>query len=166
MKFNMIKAVAATSVLAALSLSATSAEAATASATARAKILRPLTLANTSDLNFGTIVTDGTASSVVVNAGTGVVTCNTGLICGGTATRAHFNLTGANVVVTVTLPTGVSLVGPAGSTSMPVSFARSANTVTLASNAGSFDIGGTLTVNASQADGDYSASFSQVADYQ
>jgi Mat/Ecp fimbriae major subunit len=164
MKFNMIKAVAVSSVLAALSLGATSAEAATATATARAKILRPLTIANTTDLNFGTIVTDGTASTVVINAGTGAVTCNTGLICGGTPTRAHFNLTGSNVVVTVSLPAGVSLAGPG--TAMPVSFARSANTVTLAANVGSFDIGGTLTVNAAQADGDYSVSFSQVADYQ
>ncbi len=164
MKNFVLKAVVATSIFAGLALGATSAQAATASATARAKILRPLTIANTTDLNFGTIVTDGTASSVVINAGTGAVTCNTGLICGGTATRAHFNLTGANVIVAISLPAGVSLAGPG--TAMPVTFARSANTVTLASNAGSFDIGGTLTVNASQADGDYSVSFSQVADYQ
>jgi Mat/Ecp fimbriae major subunit len=164
MKISMLKAVVASSVLVGLAMSATSANAATASATARAKILRPLTIANTTDLNFGTIVTDGTASSVVINAGTGAVTCNTGLICGGTPTRAHFNLTGSNVIVNISLPAGVSLAGPG--TAMPVTFARSANTVTLASNAGSFDIGGTLTVNAAQADGDYSVSFSQVADYQ
>jgi hypothetical protein len=49
---------------------------------------------------------------------------------------------------------------------MLVSFIRSANTVAMVQNLGTFEIGGVLTVNAAQADGDYAASFTQVADYQ
>ncbi len=127
-------------------------------------MLSSLTITNTSDLNFGTIITDGTSSGVILDPTDGSVVCGTGLICGGTATRAHFNLAGSDVLVTVSQPTSITLVGPG--TSMNVAFIRDVASVLLASNAGSFEIGGVLSVNANQADGDYSGSFSQVANYQ
>ena len=57
MKIQTLKAIVATTTLAALGLGATAANAATATADARAKILAQLTLNRTSDLQFGTIVT-------------------------------------------------------------------------------------------------------------
>ena len=69
MKIQKLKAAVAVATLAALSLGATAANAATANATARAKILRQITLANTSDLQFGTIVTGAAASTVAISSG-------------------------------------------------------------------------------------------------
>jgi Domain of unknown function (DUF4402) len=164
MNKTMLKTAMGSSALAALCLGASSAQAATASATSRAKVQSPLAITNTSDLNFGTIITDGTLSGVILDPTDGSVICGSGLICGGTPTRAHFDLAGSNLLVTISQPTAVSLTGPG--TAMLVSFIRSANTVAMVQNLGTFEIGGVLTVNAAQADGDYAASFTQVADYQ
>ena len=49
--------------IAALAFNASAAQAATTTATAKARILAPLTIANTSDLDFGTIVS-GTGAHI------------------------------------------------------------------------------------------------------
>ena len=91
MKIQKLKAAVAVATLAALSLGATAANAATANATARAKILRQITLANTSDLQFGTIVTGAAASTVAISSG-GARTCGSGLVCSGATTAAGFTI--------------------------------------------------------------------------
>jgi Mat/Ecp fimbriae major subunit len=164
MNKNVLKAVIAGSLVASLSMGATAAHAATASATAKAKILRQVTLTNKADLQFGTIVSSPTQSTVVISAA-GVRTCGTTLVCSGTSTAAVFELTGTTgQVVTVSVPSSVTLT--AGTFSMTASLAASASSVTLANSAGSFTVGGTLTVGADQADGDYSGTFNATADYQ
>jgi Mat/Ecp fimbriae major subunit len=165
MKTQMLKALVAGATIAALGLGATAANAATATATARAKILRQVTLTNTSDLQFGTIVTGTTASTVLISS-SGARTCGTGLLCSGASTAAGFNVTGTSgQVVAVSVPATVTLTSTAGNT-MSASLAASAATVTLAANAGSFSVGGTLSVGANQADGDYEGTFTATADYQ
>ena len=164
MNKNVLKAVIAGSLVASLGLGATAAHAATASATAKAKILRQVTLTNTTDLQFGTIVSSPTASTVVVSTA-GTRTCGASLVCSGASTAAGFNVTGTNgQVVSVSVPASVTLTS--GTFSMVADLATSATSLTLASNAGSFSVGGTLNVAADQDDGDYAGTFNVTADYQ
>ena len=87
-----LKALALTSVVA-LGFSASAANAATASATARASILKQITVTKTSDLDYATIVTGAAASTVIVTPA-GARTCGVGLTCTGTATAAGFAVVG------------------------------------------------------------------------
>lgn len=165
MKIQMLKAIVATTTLAALGLGATAANAATATATAKAKILRQLTVINTSDLQFGVIVTGAAASTVAVSTA-GVVTCGAGLVCTGATTAAGFTIGGTSgQVATISVPASITLTNAALNT-MSASLLASAATTTLVANAGSFTVGGTLSVGASQADGDYTGTFVATVNYQ
>ncbi len=155
--------------VAALGLSGAVAQAApvTASATAKARILKQITVTNTSDLDFGTIVAGTSASSVAVSTGA-VRTCGAGLTCTGTVTSANFDITGTNnAVVTITGDNSVTLANGTGGT-MGASLTRSASTLTLTNSAigGSFQVGGTLSLAANQADGAYTGTFNVTVDYQ
>lgn len=164
MNKNVLKAVIAGSLVASLGLGATAAHAATASATAKAKILRQVTVKKMFDLQFGTIVSSPDASTVVISTA-GVRTCGTGLVCSGLATAAGFDVTGTSgQVVTVSVDPSVTLKD--GALEMVADLTTSATSLTLASNAGSFSVGGTLNVKADQEDGDYAGTFSVTADYQ
>lgn len=165
MKIQMLKAIVATTTLAALALGATSANAATASATARAKILRQITVTNTSDLQFGTIVTSAAASTVAVSTA-GAVTCGVGLVCTGTTTAAGFTIGGTTgQIALISVPASVTLTNAALNV-MTASLTASAASTTLVASAGSFTVGGTLAVGALQADGDYTGSFIATVIYQ
>jgi hypothetical protein len=164
MNKNVLKAVIAGSLVASLGMGATAAHAATASATAKAKILRQVTVTNTSDLQFGTIVSSPTASTVVIST-TGARTCGAGLVCSSTFSAANFDVTGTSgQVVAVSVPASVTLTS--GTLSMVANLSASATSLTLANNAGSFTVGGTLNVSANQSDGDYLGTFTVTADYQ
>ncbi len=165
MKIQTLKAIVATTTLAALGLGATAANAATATADARAKILAQLTLNRTSDLQFGTIVTGAAASTVAISSA-GVRTCGVGLVCSGATTAASFTIGGTTgQVVTISVPATVTL-NAAGGGSMTASLAASAATTTLVAGAGAFSVGGTLAVGANQLDGDYLGTFTATVDYQ
>ncbi len=153
--------------LTALALSAGTAHAATASASAKAKILKQITVAKTADLDFGTIVSGTSASTVIVSTGS-ARTCGTGLTCTGTVTAASFDVSGTNnAVVTVTGDNTVALANGTGGT-MSASLTRSATTLTLTNAAvgGTFQVGGTLSLAANQADGAYTGTFNVTVDYQ
>ena len=164
MKIQKLKAVAAFASLAALGLGATAANAATATATARAKILRQVTLTNTSDLQFGTIVTGAAASTVAISS-SGARTCGSGLVCSGATTAAGFTIGGTTgAVVTISVPASVSLTS--GANTMTASLSASATTAPLVANAGSFSVGVTLSVGANLVDGDYVGTFTATVNYQ
>ncbi len=178
MMYKFAKAAVATSIVAALAFGATSAQAATGTATARAKILRQLTVTSDRDLNFGTIVTGTAAGNVVVSSAGAVTTCGvtgSGGVCAGTSTSARFNVSGAGAqIVTVSLPTAsFNITNTAGDTMAVSSLSGSAATVTLsgtfgaaAAGTGSFTVGGSLGVGANQADGDYAGTFNVTVNYQ
>lgn len=164
MRTNGMKRALIGAAIAALAMNASAAHAATATATAKARVLAPLTLTNTSDLDFGTIVS-GTAASTVGVSPAGVVSCGAGLTCIGTTTAAGFNLggtSGANVVISV--PANVTLTS--GANNMTATLTSSASTVTLTGTGGTFSVGGSLTVGANQAAGNYSGTFTATANYQ
>ena len=156
------KALALTGVIA-LGFSASAANAATASATAKANILKQITVTKTADLDYATIVTGAAASTVVITPG-GARTCGAVLVCTGTATAAAFSVVGTvGQIATVSVPATVTLTS--GANSMTSTLVSSAATLTLAAS-NSFTVGGTLSVGASQADGVYSGTFVATVDYQ
>jgi hypothetical protein len=151
--------------IAALAMNASAAHAASATGTAKAKILRQITLTNTSDLQYATVISGATASTVAVST-SGAATCGTGLTCTGTTTAANFNIAGTSgAVVVVGGDSSVTLNGSLGGT-MASSLTYSASTVTLGATGGSFQVGGTLSVGANQTAGDYSGTFNVTANYQ
>jgi hypothetical protein len=155
--------------IAALAMNASAAQAASATGTAKAKILRQITLTNTSDLQYATIISGSTASTVAVSTA-GAVSCGAGLTCTGTTTAANFDIQGTNnAVVLVGGDSSVTLNGSLGGT-MTSTLTYSATSVTLTNGpgtvGGSFQVGGTLSVGANQASGDYAGAFNVTANYQ
>ncbi len=159
---RFIKAALAGTVIAA-SFAATGAQAATATATAKAQILRQITVAKTSDLDFGTIVTGAAASTVIVSPA-GARTCGVGLVCTNAVTAAGFGIVGTTGSV-VTLASDASVTLNSGANSMTAALLTSAATRTL-TGVDSFTVGGTLAVGANQADGAYSGTFTVTVNYQ
>ena len=144
---------------------------ATAPFTAKAKILKPLTLTKVSDLDFGTITMGAALTSSNVVAGrTGgpVSSCGTNLTCTA-PTAAVFNVTGVALqqlnVALSNVP--ATLVNTADATKSVAFSANPDATVTLDNlGAGSFDIGGSITVLAATADGTYNGTVDVTVSYQ
>lgn len=172
MNTKFVKAVLAASVISAAAFGASAANAATATATARAKIVRTVTITNTNALDFGTIArpTSGTANIDVSAASTASRTCGAGALCFGTFSAADFAIGAtADETVTVTVPASVSLNGPAGSTALVVTLSKSfaGSTISMgASTSQTVYVGGSLAVPSTAVEGNYSNTFSVVADYQ
>ena len=160
---KFIKAALASSVLAASVMGANAAHAATASADASANILEQINVTKTSDLDFATILT-GTSASTVVVSPAGVRTCGTGLVCTDPVTAAAFDVTGtATQTVDVSADSSVTLTS--GANSMTASLVTDVATIVL-DGTDSFSVGGTLSVAANQADGAYSGTFDVTVNYQ
>ncbi|MGB3846889.1 MAG: DUF4402 domain-containing protein [Sphingopyxis sp.] len=165
MRIDLMKRALTGVALAAFAMNASAAHAASATGTAKAKILRQITLTNTSDLQYATVISGATASTVAVSTA-GAATCGAGLTCTGTTSAANFNIAGTNgAVVLVGGDSSVTLNGSLGGT-MTSSLSYSATSVTLGATGGSFQVGGTLSVGANQASGDYSGTFNVTANYQ
>ena len=163
MTIRLMKAALAASTVAALAFGASAANAATASATAKATILKQVTLTKTADLDFGTIVTAPTAGTVTISPA-GAKTCPAPLVCTGTVAAAAFGIVGTTgQVVAITVPASVTLTS--GSNNMTAALTGSAATRTL-TGTDAVTVGGALSVGASQADGVYAGTFSVTVDYQ
>jgi hypothetical protein len=175
--FLRLTSLAAT--VAALALTAAPAQAASLvsaspQAKAKVKILKALTLTQLEDLDFGTVVLSGTGAwggevLSVDTAGARVCGGGTNLTCSGTATAAEYNVTGSNnAVVTVTIPASVVITN--GTDNLTVTTSKSIGaTVTMpnSGNAGvNFDIGGSITLASTTADGFYQGDIVVTADYQ
>jgi hypothetical protein len=172
-KFLRMTSLGAT--VAAMALTATQAAAApvsaTTDATARARVMRPLQLTSTQNLDLGIIVLSGAGaySSTVSVSRTGAFNCdgNSGnVVCSGTNQRAIYNVAGTNNQP-VTIASG------------PVTLSSGANTLTLTpdhagvvtlTNSGApgtdFGVGGSITVTNATPDGVYTGTFAVTADYQ
>jgi hypothetical protein len=138
----------------------------TATANATVNIVSPLTLTNTSDLNFGTIVGPFAGETVSMDDSDNE-NCST-LTCSGTQTSAHFDVTlgtaNQNLAIvvdpTVDMDDGVDPV-------LTVALTGPASTVTTdGSGNASFGVGGSFSIPNGQGDGLYSGTFSVTANYQ
>lgn len=165
MKIRFLKA-ALVGTVAAAAFASTGAQAATATAQAKAEILQQITVTKNADLDYAVIVTGATASTVQVSTA-GVRTCGSGLTCTGTAAAADFTVAGTTgKVATISVPASVSLTS--GANSMSSTLVGSASTLTISATAANnkFQVGGTLSVGANQADGVYSGNFTVTVNYQ
>ena len=149
------------------SAASTAPVAATTPATATAQIVDPLTLTKTSDLNFGTLIKNGiTVSHDVVIGESGVVACTAELLCGGTTKAAAFKVAGSGnqVVKVYVAPSTLTSSGGATLTFTPA--AASASPLTLdSSGAGSFKVGGKITIDLTTASGVYVGDMDVRVDY-
>jgi hypothetical protein len=141
-------------------------------ATATARIVKPLTLTSTQDLNLGTILLSGAGTwsgAVVGIAKDGTFTCATSNVtCSGTTQVAKYNVTGTNKQnVTVSAP-DVQLTNQNDLTSTLMLTVDAPTTVVLpnSGNTGTtFPIGGSITVASNTPDGVYLGTFNVTVDY-
>jgi Mat/Ecp fimbriae major subunit len=167
MKTMFKAALAATVATGLFAAPAMAANSATKPFTATAKIVRPLTLVNTSLLDFGIITMSNTfAGGDVVISRAGVVTCDPLLTCTGTPKAGAFDVTGvANQGLTVTVqPTALLTDVVSGDTLAFVTDAPGSITLDSA-GLKSFNIGGTITVPVGASDGTYGADIDVTVTY-
>ena len=160
--------------LAAVAVVSAPAEAATtpsANASGKALLLIPLSLVKVDDLDFGSIVPSGVSGTVTINPTTGFRTVSGGVteVPSALGQRAVFAGAGTpnqQVIMVVNAPT--QLTNANGDTIDVLALTMDGSAVrTIDTNRAFFvGIGGTLSIGASQADGDYSATFDVTAYYQ
>ena len=145
---------------------------ATTNATAQARILRPLQLASTQNLNLGTIVLSGsgTYSATVAIDRNGAFDCDGSsgnVTCSGTPQRAVYNVRGTNNQV-VTIASGAVTLNGSNGGSLTLTPDHAATVTLPNSGAPGFDfgVGGSITVSDTTVDGVYTGVFALTADYQ
>ena len=173
-KFLRTTALAAT--IAAVALTATGAAAApvsaTTDATAKARILRPLQLTSTQNLDLGTIVLAGAGaySATVAVTRAGVFNCDGGsgnVVCSGTNQPAKYNVSGTNNQAVTIAAGNVTLTGSnGGSLTLTPDFAPSVTLTNSGAPGLDFGVGGSITVADTTTDGVYTGTFAVTADYQ
>ena len=131
-------------------------------------MLSQITLANTTDLDFGRLVSGPTAGRAVIAQGTGARTVTGGVVAaGGTPQRATFVVQGTpNRQFTFSLPTSVTLTNASGGTMVVNTFRRSGALNLPASGSRTLFIGARLNVGANQASGIYAGTFNVTVNYQ
>jgi len=152
----------------------------TATADATAEILDALVLTNDGgSLDFGTMVVS--AGGIVTLAANGTLTCtDPDIVCSGTTGVAGFSVQGtANKAVTINLPTGsVELRHPSYTPATAAQHAIELATFTSSQNgatgpevtldgvgAATFDVGGTITLDGSEAAGLFNGTFDVSVEY-
>lgn len=158
-------------------------ERASVTARAQATVVAPLSIVKVQDLSFGKIAASSTAATVTVDAGNGRCTVSGAILAVGTCQFAAFaGMGGKNMTAKVSLSATALLTGPGQSMLMDsitlganpsISFSSTNGNggnqrVSIVSNTGIFtmNIGGRLNVNANQAPGRYTGSFTITVQYQ
>ena len=138
--------------------------------TAAVHILRPLTVQKIDDLEFGWISATA-AGTIVLNPVNGAITTTGGVLpLGGTPRAAQFaGAASGNAVVNIKLPNQpVTLTRAGGTETITLSkFTLDGPDKRTMAQASSFNfkVGGTLTVGANQADGNYEGTFTVTVQY-
>jgi len=157
---------------AALALTGAPAQAATPTtqATATARIVQPLTITSVRDLDLGTIVLSGTApyTDTIGITRLGVFSCGADTTCSGTTKTARYTMTGTrDQKVTITVSPAIALVNQTqASPDLSLTVDAPAADTLDATGAGAFNIGGSISVSDTTADGVYVGTFDVSADYQ
>ncbi|QDP19564.1 DUF4402 domain-containing protein [Sphingomonas xanthus] len=162
-------------VAAATALFATPAAAAPVGASPKAKasarIVRPLTLTATRDLDFGTIVVGSIPGAQTVSVSqAGVLTCGTsGLTCSGTVSSAQYNVTGTNNMQVNITATASNLTNTTSGGSETLAFSPNAPASVTLTNSGApgnnFTVGGSIVIGTATVDGLYSGDIEVTVDY-
>ena len=128
-------------------------------------LLAPISISSTGDMDFGTVLTTGTAGTVTVTPAGARSSVNVDLF-GGFPAAASFDVTGASgQTYVITLPSSATL-SSGGNTMTVDTFTDDAGaSPTLAGGSDTFNVGATLSVGAAQVAGTYSGTFSVTVDY-
>ena len=180
-KFLRMAAVAATAAgfaAAAVPAAAAGPVNATVDATARARILSPLSLTRTQNFDLGDIVLSGTGtySTVVSLSEAGARTCNATLVtCSGTPSVAKYRVIGTNNQTVLVSAPNVTLNNANGGPALTLRTSDGSGTpyyptsvplVTSGAAGVEFSIGGEITVANTTPDGLYTGVFAVTAEYQ
>ncbi len=144
------------------------ARAAKATAPAAVKIVKPLELSGKQDLNFGQIVlANVTGPTNVSLSAAGVLTCGAGLVCSGAVLPAIYNVRGTNNMTVGINARASNLTNSVTGTT--IAFTPTVQpTVTLTSSGfpgNDFNVGGSITISPTTADGVYSGAIDITVDY-
>ena len=138
-------------------------------ATGRAIVLNPLSVVNTSDLDFGTLVGGVAAGTATVNPASGARTTSGGTTAaGGAPGPATFLATGViNRIFIIALGTNPVLTNGTGGTMTANPLMIDGPTLRLFGGGGisTIRVGGVLNVAANQQEGDYSGTFNLTVIY-
>ena len=137
-----------------------SGRAATDTAIATATIIAPITITQTTDLNFASIVPDTAAQTVTVDGADTRTACSGGLVCTGTVASAAFTVGGgANTGYTIAVTVGDPLtISDGGVNTMSVGsyvFNPTSPATLSGTPPDTLKVGATLSVGASQVAGSY-----------
>ena len=143
---------------------------ATTPATAKAQIVKPLTLTAKQNLDFGTIVLASVTGATSVSISTaGAVVCGTGLTCSGTPKPAIYNVTGTNNQVVKMYSAASNLTNAADGTTIvftPALPTGAAVTLTSSGSPGNdFNVGGSIALGTTTTDGVYTGNMNVTVDY-
>jgi hypothetical protein len=160
--------------VAALTVGATPALAANATqnATATARIVKPLTLTSTQNLDLGTITLSESGSATVGIAQNGDFACGASLTCTGLHQVAKYRVTGVNNQQVTVTAGDVTMLNQADNTKTllldvdaPSAVTISNSSVVGAAAGTEFPIGGSVTVNGATVDGTYVGTFAVTVNY-
>ena len=151
---------------------ASPAQAVTQSASVNVSVVRPLSLTSVQNMDLGTITLNGgtwTTATIGISKA-GVFSCaNTYVLCSGAPKVARFKVTGTNKqVVLISIP-NVTLTNQVDPTKTLTLVADTPSSVTLTSSGEpgiTWDIGGSITLSSTTADGTYSGTMNVTVDYQ
>jgi hypothetical protein len=156
---------------AALATAPAAAPAASVNARAKAKVVKPLVLRSVQDLDLGILVLSpgSWSGATVMLSPTGVLTCPANVTCSGAAQVAIYNASGTNGQTAIINAPDVTLVNQTDPSSRLTLTVDGPEAVTF-TNSGvkgiNFPLGGSITVDSTTADGEYSGTFEVTAEYQ
>ncbi len=129
-------------------------------------VAAPISISASGDMDFGTMVTTGTAGTVTVTPAGARSSVNVDLL-GGVPSAASFDVTGeGNANYSITFPSSATLTSGANTMTIDT-FTDDAGASPKLPPGGSetFNVGATLNVGATQAAGTYSCTFSVTVNY-
>ncbi|MGH1403685.1 MAG: DUF4402 domain-containing protein [Alphaproteobacteria bacterium] len=134
---------------------------------ASAEIQESLTLVQDTAMDFATIIADSTGDTITLDTADSVSATGASTFT-GTAASGEFSATGTpSAAVTISFSTGNTLAGPGAAMGLG-SFTNSAGGSPAFDGSGdlNFTVGADLTVNAGQAGGTYTGTYTLTVDYQ
>ena len=142
--------------------------AATITGTAQANVLTPLSIVAGANMNFGDIAGDAdAATTVALDANTGNTTSPDGAATGGTTAAGAFTVTGAGTLAyTIDPIADTTLTGPGAAMTLTSIIDSLGGTGALTGGTQNFTVGATLGLNANQAAGAYTGTYSVTVNYQ
>lgn len=145
--------------------------AATVNAQVHAKVIKPLALQSLQNMDLGTLLLGpGNWSGAIVSLSQdGTLTCPANVTCSGAAAVAQYRVSGSNNETVVIDTPDVTLVNQSDLTKTLALVVEGPTTIVLTNSSPRgtiFSLGGSITVDSTTADGNYSGTFDVTVDYQ